>query len=33
MLETIDAAIAHIQDRDDILDANMMVQMGHIQGL
>jgi biotin synthase-like enzyme len=33
MLETIDRAIDEIQDRDDILDANMMVQKGYIQRL
>jgi hypothetical protein len=33
MLKTIDGAIEEIKDREDILDANMMVQKGYIQRL
>jgi len=33
LLESIDAAIEHIKERNDILDANIMVQMEYIQGL
>jgi biotin synthase-like enzyme len=33
MLETVDSAIEELANRDDIMDANMMVQKGYIQGL
>lgn len=33
ILKTIDMAIKKIEDREDIIDANLMIQKGYIQGL